>query len=200
MAFDLIGPCEVRVGNFTGTPSFQKLRKTVNVSVDFGLQMAWTSADAQSGLPHADGIYAIAAAPTVQVQSTDGDLDQLESLILGHTKFENGAGAEVALGLPDEFKKIPVAEVPSVHILPLTEVADGIAAQHGILIPAATIAGLNGISFGRVQGGQEIQNPFTVNIQAAYRDTDQADAAIPAGARVLVIGDPAAVPLAWSFS
>lgn len=198
--FEFIGPSEVYIGNFV-TPAVTKLAGVRTVSIDFGLGMAFSTKDAQRDLPHVDGIYVLPAAPRVQIGTTDLGHDNLKSLILGLVEFtEVGPPATEAVGLPDEFQKIAAADVPGMFILPLSQVDDGAAAVNGIWLPGIIPTTLNGINSGRVQRGQEVENPYSIEVMACYRDTDWAAAAIPAGARILLDGDPAAAGLAWSLT
>lgn len=198
--FEFIGPSEIYVGDFA-TPTVTKLAGVRTVSIDFGLGMAYSTKDAQRDLPHVDGIYVLPAAPRVQIGTTDLGHDNLKALILGLVQFtEAGPPAVEAVGLPDEFEKVDAADVPGMFILPLSQKADGAAAVNGIWLPGIIPTAFNGIQSGRVQRGQEVENPYSIEVMACYRDTDWAAAAIPAGARILFDGDPSAAGLAWSLN
>ena len=191
------------LGDPTGTAgaNMTKLLKVRNVGFDWGLRSSFTSNDAVSGVPLADGIFTLASQPECQADLQDHSLEQIEALIMNLTKT-TGTGTPtpqpVAAGVPDTFAAVTAADVPTLGIIPVQQQADGIDADNAIWLPAVTIQGANGLSFGRVDEG-EIDQGFNVSFQGAYRDADQADAAIPAGNRVGWMGPPTALGLAWSI-
>ncbi|HMB77131.1 MAG TPA: hypothetical protein VKN76_12075 [Kiloniellaceae bacterium] len=197
MAFKSIGPAYVYVGNFTGTPDVYQLVDVEDVTVDLGLRDAYTSNADLNGTPTVEGIYRLSPRPVAQITLQDISVDQLQELVLGISKTTSGS--DEGIGFGSTFEQIPEASVPSVFILPTSQSADGVGAGNGIWFPGATISGLDGISFGRVDEG-EILNPFNLTINAVYRAADQAAASIPANARIAWMGPPAAFGLSWSLS
>ena len=202
MPFQPVGPAHLVIGDPTGTAgaNMTKLAKVRNVGFDWGLRSAFTSNDAVSGVPLADGIYTLASQPECQADLQDHSLEQLQAIVMNLTKT-TGAGTPTpppAAGVPDTFAAVTAADVPTLGIIPVQQQADGIDAANAIWLPAVTIQGANGLSFGRVDEG-EIDQGFNVSFQGAYRETDQASAAIPAGNRVGFMGPPTALGLTWSI-
>lgn len=185
------------VGDFTGTPDVTELNNVEEVQIDFGLRSPFTSSATLDGVADVDGIYIHAPIPTIQLTLTDAELAQLTAL-LPHTTSVT-ASSTTSLGFGGGFSKIAPADVPSMFILPTQEESDGVAAAHGIWIPAARIGGFNGINFGR-PGDAEIQQFFNVTINPARRLTDQAAAAIPATHSIIWYGPPTSIGLSWALS
>lgn len=196
MAFKPVGPCQVYVGDFTASPSVTELVDVESVSIDLGIKQPYTSNANLDGAPTADGLYYGVPNPQIQLTLVDADLAQITALLPLTTTT---ASSQTGLGLGSSFTAIAEASVPSMFILPRQQNASGVNAANGIWIPAARISGFSGLNFGRT-GDQEILQPYTVNVQACYRATDQDSTAIPAAARVLFFGSPTAFGLTWALS
>ncbi len=193
MAWRPVGPCTLYMGDPTVGSGMTSLGDTEDVAVNFGVRSAWVSSAQKQGVPLADSTYVMVPEPAVTAQLTDAQNATLKEIILGAVE------TSVTLGIGDTFSLI--ASLPTLFILPETEVANGVNSVHGIWIPAAIPSGVDGISFGRVSPG-EILQPYNVTFNAAFRTEDQTSptpVAIPAGNRILFKGPPSELGLSWSL-
>jgi hypothetical protein len=193
-AFQPIGPAYLYLGDFTGTPDVKELGLVRNVQFNPGIQTAWTANDAQGGLPSADGIKVLAARPVVTAEMQSMTYAEIVKLILNATTTSSGTDA--AVGVPDKFASVAAANVPTLFVLPSSESADGVNAQHGIWIPAVSIS-VENINFGRVEPG-EITQAYSVTFTGAYREVDQNSTSIPENYRSWFMGKPSLLGLAWT--
>jgi|SRR5690625_1705849 len=198
MAFEYVGSCRIFVGDPTQAngAGMKDLGFLEDVTVDLGIQGAYTSNASLAGSPNAAGIYTLPSAPTVQAQARDGAIANLKALIQGAVEVTEDDAT--ALGFGDSFGRIDPDDVVTVCILSDQERAAGSSAQQAIWLPGVMLSGVSGITFNRPQQG-EIGNPYNVEISSAYREEDQDEEAIPAGLRLGFIGDPAAAGLSWSL-
>lgn len=194
MAFRPVGPAKLYIGDPTSGLSL--INKVRNVGFDAGSRTAYVSDADRSGVPHIDGIYALADQPEVQADIDDADLTNLENILLNETKT---TGTDDVIGGSDQFAKISAANVPTLFLLPESEESDGVDAAHGLWLPGVTVAGPNGYAFQRVEEG-EIDNPYNVTFQGVYREDDQGGTAIPQGNRVWFMGPPSILGLTWSIT
>ena len=187
-----IGPAILLFGDptLTGGAGMVNLGDTENVGFDAGIRSAFTSSARRVGVPHADSLYTMPPQPVVQAELKNAGLEILAAIVQG------GVTATNAFGFGDTFALIAAADVNTFVIVPETQASDGVAANDAIWFPAALASGVNGISFGRVTEG-EILQPYNIQIQAAYRTTDQASTAITAGNRICFKGPPADIGLTW---
>lgn len=199
MPFQPVGPAHLFLGDPTTAngADMTQLGLVRNVQFDWGVRNAFTSKDAVSGVPVADGIYTLASQPECQADLQDHSLDMIEAVVLNATRTDDGSG-NTAVGVPDTFGSVAAVAVPTFCLLPVQQEADLADAANAIWLPAVTIQGANGLSFGRVEEG-EIDQGYNVSFQSAWRDEDQAATAIPAGNRVGFMGPPAALSLPWSL-
>ena len=194
--FKPVGAALLYLGDFA-TPSVTQIVDVETVEVDYGVSGAYTSNASLNGTPTASGQFRLAPKPVVRAQIADAGIDQLALFLPGITKATSGS--DEAIGFGSSFTAIAEASVPSLFVLPDQQSADGVDAANGIWLPAVTITGPNGMSFGRVPEG-EILQPFNVEFRGAYRDTDQGSTAIPENARIIFVGPPAAFSLTWALS
>lgn len=203
-AFKSIGPAVVLLGDPTTAlgADMVHLGNVEDVAFDAGVRGAFTSSARRNGTPEVDGIYMHAPAPQAQVQLTDAGIDKLKELILNHVLTPAGSGGSTAttdtLGAGDDFVKIAPANVPTLCIVPVEQVADGVDAPNAIWFPATLVDGLDGINFSRA-GEDEISKPYNIRFSAAYRAADQDATAIPAGHRIWFMGPPENLGLTWSL-
>jgi hypothetical protein len=193
----LVGPANLYIGKFASTADAIKIRNVRDVQFNPGIGMAWTANDAQSGLPSADGLFAVAARPVVTASVQDLAYDTVKKLILGAT--ETSSGTSSTFGAPDSFKAISLANVPSLFVQPVQEEAQGVNAPHGIWLPAVTIS-IENVNFGRVEANSEITQAYSITFTGAYREVDQGSTSIPAGNRSWFYGPPSNLGLSWSLS
>ena len=194
-AFQPVGPAYLRLGDFA-TPEVTQLGLVRNVGFNPEIQTAFTSADAQSGVPHADGIYSLASQAVVTAEMQSLTYDEIKLLIFNVT--ETSSGTSSTFGAPDEFEAVTASTIPTLNVLPSQEADDGVNAEHGIWLPAVTIQ-LSNLSFGRVDAG-EIDQSYNVEFRAAYRTEDQASTSIPQGNRIWFMGKPSNIGLSWTYS
>lgn len=194
-SFQPIGPAYLYLGNFA-TGDVAQLGLVRNVAFNPQIRTAFTSADAQSGVPHADGIYYLASQAEVTAEMQSMTYDEIQRLIFGATTTSSGTSATI--GAPDQFGAVTGSAVPTLFVLPSQEAADGVNAEHGIWLPAVTVQ-ISNLSFGRVEEG-EITQAYQVSFRAAYRVQDQAATTIPEGYRIWFMGRPSVIGLNWSLS
>lgn len=192
--FRPIGPCRLYLGDPTPAlgAGMTDLGDTENVGVTFGVQSAYVSSAQRQGTPLADSLYAMTPAPVVNAELTDAQNSIIAVLV------QNSVTTTGVVGIGDSFALI--TSVPTLFLLPDTELASYETAANGIWMPAVLTAGLENISFGRVTAG-EILQPYNVTFTSAYREEDQTTptgVAIPVGNRVLFKGPPADLSLAWT--
>tara|TARA_R110000868_G_scaffold176609_2_gene414479 strand:- start:4366 stop:4980 length:615 start_codon:yes stop_codon:yes gene_type:complete len=200
MSFVPIGPAQILLGNpvTESGAGMNNLGDTENVSIDLGLKTAYTSSAQRQGAAHADSVYYMTPEPVLQAELKDASVDVLDWIIL------NGVKASTSMGFGDSFSHraaAGVSNLPSMACIPETQKASGVAALNGIWFPRCVVSGLSGIQFGRVSEG-EINQPYSVEMRAAYAATDQAPLAITAGFRMGFMGPAAnagAGPAAWSL-
>lgn len=187
-----VGPAILLFGDptLTAGAGMVNLGDTENVGFDAGIRSAFTSSARRVGVPHADSLYTMPPEPTVQAELKNAGLEILAAIVQG------GVTTTDTFGLGDTFALIAAASVNTFVVVPETQASDGVNAVDAIWFPAALASGVNGISFGRVTEG-EILQPYNVQIQAAYRETDQAATAIPAGSRICFKGKPSDLGLTW---
>lgn len=194
-SFQPVGPAYLYLGDFA-TPDVQQLGLVRNVQFNPQVSTAFTSADAQSGVPHHDGIYSLASQAVVTAEMQSLTYTEIKKLIFNVT--ETSSGTSSTFGAPDTFESVTAASVPGLFVLPSQENSDGVNAEHGIWLPAVTVQ-MSNLSFGRVNEG-EIDQGYNVEFRAAYRDEDWASTAIPEGHRIWWIGKPSNLGLTWTLS
>lgn len=192
-SFDWVGPAILILGDFANGDT-KRLGKVRDVQFNPNHRIAFTSADAQSGVPHADGIKHLAAQPSVTCSMQSAIYDELRRLMLGGTTTSSGNAA--VLGAPDAYGSVALVDVPTLFVLPVTEEADGVDAEHGIWLPAVTVEFAN-VNFGRINPG-EIDAAYNVTFNGAFREIDQGSTSIPAGNRIYFIGPPSRLGLTWT--
>lgn len=202
MAWDAVGPFYAYQGTSPTTAAgagMTQLRKVRQVSFDLNQRTAWTSTDAQGGIPFADGIYTLAVNAQAQIGLMDFDIDQAALLALGSQSNTNGS--QTSVGFPTAFAAVAESSVPYGALIPSGEGADKEDAEHGIWFSAFSPQGPSGMTFGRINEG-EIDQSYNVTWNAGYRVTDSDSTTISPNWRSVFMGPPAAAPtaLAWSLA
>lgn len=202
--FKPVGPAVLLIGDPTTAlgADMTSLGNVEEVGFNAGIRGSFTSSARLNGTPVKDGIYTQAPQPEVQAQLTDAGIDLLSAIIQNSVFTAAGSNSSssttATLGLGDEFTQVAEADVPTLCVLPVSQITDGAEAANAIWFPASTIAGLDGFSYGRIPEG-EIVNPYNVRFSASRADDDQDDTAIPAGNRIAFMGPPANLGLTWSL-
>ena len=201
MAFVPIGPAQLALGDprITGG-SMTHIGDTENITVDIGLKTAYTSSAQRQGAAHADSVYYMTPEPVLQAELKDATVAILDELIL------NGTLTSTTMGFGDSFThqaSTGVSTLPTMACIPETQKVvggDASGALNGIWFPRCIISGLSGVQFGRVSEG-EINQPYSIEMRAAYAAADQGSVAISSGFRMGWMGPPSnAGSLLWELT
>lgn len=192
-----VGPCYVFIGDPTqaagaGMTYLGLTRGDVRVSPN--VNVALGRAD-QSGItPRADAVFSIGPTPVVSVPFVDEDKTKLAEYVTGSST--STISTHTALGFGSGFSQITEANVPTLALIPVAEIAsgtNGIEAANAVWIPAAIANGVGDFIF-TLPEGEDVFKPHETQFVGLYREEDQDGTpnAIPANARVIFMGSPEA--------
>lgn len=192
-----VGPCYAFIGDPTqaagaGMIYLGLTRGDVRVSPN--INVALGRADQSGSTPRADAVFTTGPTPVVSVPLVDEDKAKLVEYITGSSSAV--VGAHTALGFGSGFSQITEANVPTLALIPVAEIAsgtNGIEAENAIWMPAAIANGVGDFIF-NLPEGEDVFQPHETQFVGLYREEDQDGVpnAIPANARVMFMGSPEA--------
>ena len=199
-----VGPARAYIGNPTTAAGagMMSLGDIEDVRIAPNLKMAFGSSAELAGAPDASALYRMPPAPEVQVQLHDTGLSILKEFLLGVSQVSTGTGGTLKAAQPlgDAFARIE--NPPTLAIIPLSEISDGVNAENGFWLPGVYISSIADIVNNR-PSENEISNPMTVTFMGAYTEQDQASTpvSIQEGCRMGFFGPPGALTpsLSWSL-
>lgn len=201
MAADLrVGPCHIYLGNPTianGTGMVYLGATRGDVRVSPNVNVSTGRADQYGSAPLATAVYTGGPRPVAIAPLVDEEKAKLVHQIIGSELIT--ANGETALAFGTSFKAIPLSEIKTLALVPVTEMdqgVNGVDAKHAIWFPAAVSNAFGDIVFNLPEGDDALQ-PHELQLVSLYREKDQANNVIPPAARVGWIGAPKALGLTW---
>jgi hypothetical protein len=198
---EILGVCHILVGDPTkaagaGMTSIGETRGDVTVSLE--LLTAYARSDQAGAVPLASSAYTSGVRPTVTVPLYPASRTILSQLLPGSKIVTDALEAKSALafGSPG---RIPEEDIPTMVLVPVDQLADGIDAEDAVWLPAMGVIEAGQLVFALPEG-DDAGSPMSYQLASLHRKTDQSGEPIMKVARNGWMGPPAAVGLAdWTL-
>lgn len=197
-----VGPCWAFLGNpLTASGAdmtfIGKTRGDVTVAPNVSISLG--RVDQQGVTPLPDAVFFSGLAPIVTLPLVDEDKAKMAEYLTGATLESNGGFDAVGFG--SGFKKIALADIKTLALLPVKESYPAEPAEDpdAIWLPAVIANQFGTLTFNLPDGGDDSLNPHETQFAGLLRQEDQGANAIPASMQVLFFGSPSAGSLAWTL-
>ncbi len=197
------GPCHIFVGDPTTASGADMqyvgyTRGDVVFSPNLNISRGFAD---QTGLtPLAESVRDVGATPVLTVPMIDEEFTKMLAYMQGAIQVTNTTKS--ALGFSSGPAAVAIADVPTVALIPVDEIAsgtNGIDSANAIWLPRAIAVSVGDFTHNNEQSDDDF-NPHTVEFHALYSETDQDGQTINAALRRGFIGTPNAdTGLTWSL-
>lgn len=190
-----IGPALVYMGDPTqasgaGMNFLGHVRGEITVNPQ--INISFGNVDARGNIPLADAVFNSGPQPIANIPFVDEEKAKLQQLLPGSSLATNGGKTALLLG--KGVKKIAVADIDTLVIIPVDEVAvgtNGIDAPNAWWFPRAITQEFGNFTF-TLPDGDDILGGYSraTVIASLYHPTDQGSNTVPEDARAGFRGSP----------